>query len=616
VHSTIAGDQNQSAVTALADGGYVVTWTSEELDGEHGSIALQRYDMAGSAVGGEVLVNSTTAGDQEDSAVAALADGGYVVTWESDGQDGDNEGTYLQRYDADGDQVGGEVRVNRTTVGDQQDSAVTALADGGYAVTWESSGQDGDGYGIYVQRYNAAGEAVGLVVTGTAGDERLNIGTHQLLTVDGAGGNDTLTGGASADILLGGTGTDSLIGNAGDDYLNGGIGADRLLGGLGNDTYVVDNVGDRITDTGGSETVESSVSYTLGLGLEDLILTGTGDLRGTGNANGNLLQGNNGDNVLDGQAGGDLILGGGGTDTLLGRAGNDILRGGDGNDDLYGGVGHDILAGGEGEDRYVFYTGLSATTNVDQILDFDVNNDLIILSRGIFTTLPLGTLQASAFRAGAGVTTAGDADDRIIYDTTTGDLYYDANGTAAGGPIKFATLVNTPGALTVSDFEIIAAPTQFSLSPLASLTGNVASRATSASVGLSAAGNDIYYRARGDGQNVIDDRSGTADRLQYGAGITSSDLILSRQANDLRDDLRVAIHGSTDMVTVKDWFTTPAQQIETIATGMGETVLSTQVDQLIQAMAGFTAQTGLTWEQALDQQPQQVQTILAASWQS
>ncbi|MBH0197657.1 MAG: hypothetical protein HP494_19180, partial [Nitrospira sp.] len=241
VHSTIAGDQNQSAVTALADGGYVVTWTSEELDGEHGSIALQRYDMAGSAVGGEVLVNSTTAGDQEDSAVAALADGGYVVTWESDGQDGDNEGTYLQRYDADGDQVGGEVRVNRTTVGDQQDSAVTALADGGYAVTWESSGQDGDGYGIYVQRYNAAGEAVGLVVTGTAGDERLNIGTHQLLTVDGAGGNDTLTGGASADILLGGTGTDSLIGNAGDDYLNGGIGADRLLGGLGNDTYVVDN---------------------------------------------------------------------------------------------------------------------------------------------------------------------------------------------------------------------------------------------------------------------------------------------------------------------------------------------------------------------------------------
>ena len=90
------------------------------------------------------------------------------------------------------------------------------------------------------------------------------------------------------------------------------------------------------------------------------------------------------------------------------------------------------------------------------------------------------------------------------------------------------------------------------------------------------------------------------------------DLVLSRQANDLR----FTIHGSADTVTVQNWYSAPTTaQVETIQAGNGQTLLSTQVDQLIQAMAGFTAQTGLTWDQAIDQQPTQVQSILAANWQ-
>jgi hypothetical protein len=106
--------------------------------------------------------------------------------------------------------------------------------------------------------------------------------------------------------------------------------------------------------------------------------------------------------------------------------------------------------------------------------------------------------------------------------------------------------------------------------------------------------------------------AGNADKLLYGTTINPLDLVLSRQANDLR----LAIHGGTEQVTIQNWYTSPAtNQVETIQAGNGQQLLSTQVDQLIQAMASFTQQTGLTWDQAIDQQPQDVQTVLAASWQ-
>ena len=82
----------------------------------------------------------------------------------------------------------GEFRVSTTTVNDQDDSAVTVLPDGGFIVTWGSEGQDGSGTGVYAQRYDAAGTPIGLRVTGTAGADQLFLDTHQLLTVDGAGG--------------------------------------------------------------------------------------------------------------------------------------------------------------------------------------------------------------------------------------------------------------------------------------------------------------------------------------------------------------------------------------------------------------------------------------------
>ncbi|MEK7759939.1 MAG: calcium-binding protein, partial [Nitrospirota bacterium] len=128
-------------------------------------------------------------------------------------------------------------------------------------------------------------------------------------------------------------------------------------------------------------------------------------------------------------------------------------------------------------------------------------------------------------------------------------------------------------------------------------------------------GNDTYQVDRGEGQDTIVENDGTggnSDSLLYGATINPLDLVLTRQVNHLR----IAIHGSTDRVTIQNWFSAPTTaQVETIQAGNGQTLLSTQVDQLIQAMATFSQQTGLTWDQAIDQQPQNVQTVLAASWQ-
>jgi hypothetical protein len=99
--------------------------------------------------GAETLVNITTTGEQSYPAVTALTDGGYVVTWTSLGQDGSGYGIYAQRYDADGNAVGVEVRVNTTTTGEQYDPAVAALSDGGYIVTWHGPDHPSGSNGIY-----------------------------------------------------------------------------------------------------------------------------------------------------------------------------------------------------------------------------------------------------------------------------------------------------------------------------------------------------------------------------------------------------------------------------------------------------------------------------------
>ena len=158
----------QPSIAALSDGGFIVAWRSYGQDG--GSVNTvwdagvygQRFDANGSKLGGEFQVNTYIEGGQLRPSVAALNDGGFVVTWESGNavldstQDGSGSGVYGQRYDASGNRVGSEFQVNTYTNDYQDNPSVTALRDGDFVVTWSSMRQDGGGSGVYGQIfYNA-----------------------------------------------------------------------------------------------------------------------------------------------------------------------------------------------------------------------------------------------------------------------------------------------------------------------------------------------------------------------------------------------------------------------------------------------------------------------------
>jgi VCBS repeat-containing protein len=173
VNTTTASDQFYPSVAALNTGGYVVTWMSYNAGDQGYDIYGQTFDASGAAIGAETRINSTSVSEQSPS-VAGLSNGGYVVTWMSYGQDGDGWGIYGQRYDASGTAVGGETQINTTTVSDQIDPSVAALNNGGYIVTWASSDPTTGNFDVYGQRYDASGNAVGgetLIDTPTGSDQ-------------------------------------------------------------------------------------------------------------------------------------------------------------------------------------------------------------------------------------------------------------------------------------------------------------------------------------------------------------------------------------------------------------------------------------------------------------
>lgn len=255
----------------------------------------------------------------------------------------------------------------------------------------------------------------GITVIGTEGADTL-IGTER---------NDTLDGRGGPDVLQGGAGSDYLIGRGGDDFLDGGTGYDQMDGGAGNDTYVVDDANDFVIErTGdGTDTVLSSVSYTLSLDLEHLSLQGVVAINGNGNYRDNEVSGNGASNAIDG------------------REGNDIIDGKGGSDALTGGLGADVFA----------FTTALGVGNVDRILDFKPGIDRIALDDAVFAGLLPGGLTPGAFATG---TAAADGDDRIIYDSATGALKFDADGAGGSAAVTFAML--EPGlVLSAGDFFVI-----------------------------------------------------------------------------------------------------------------------------------------------------------------
>lgn len=344
------------------------------------------------------------------------------------------------------------------------------------------------------------------VVTNIYGNELANtiIGSNSANTLGGGGGNDVLYGFLGDDLLQGGAGDDILHGGGGANDLMGGTGNDWY--------YVTDARDDIIDGLGegAADRVYTSVTYTLTEAAQIEILS-TADFNQitsvnlTGNSFANVLYGNAGSNFLDGRGGADVMIGLAGDDfyfvdnaadrvteaagqgadivfasvsyvlgagqhverlstnlytetTAINLTGNELVNniaGNAGANRLNGGAGKDMLTGLAGADAFLFDTALNtaaggdwaslgASANVDYITDFDAA-DRFELDVDVFSALGLGVLSANAFVIGTG---AADANDRIIYNSATGALLYDADGVGGAAALQFALL--KPGLTTVS----------------------------------------------------------------------------------------------------------------------------------------------------------------------
>jgi len=228
---------------------------------------------------------------------------------------------------------------------------------------------------------------------------------------------------------------DTIYTYDGNDTIDGGLGKDTMVGGSGNDTYTVDSAGDVIVELAGEGTdlVNASVSYSLSANVEKLVLTGSAALDGTGNDLANALTGNAGDNAL------------------FGMMGNDTIIGGAGNDTVYGGYGADILTGGDGADWFVF-NALETTATKDTIKDFAHGIDRLVFDHTAFAALANAQpLDASQLAFGKSATTAAQ---HLIYNASTGALYYDADGVGGAAQIQVA-LFSTKPMLEAGDFMLI-----------------------------------------------------------------------------------------------------------------------------------------------------------------
>ncbi|WP_245340630.1 family 16 glycosylhydrolase [Mesorhizobium sp. WSM4313] len=251
-----------------------------------------------------------------------------------------------------------------------------------------------------VQLYQKAGS--GDTVTGA-----------NVLNSAGTAPSDTTTTSSTGTAPSGTTSPTSdgvFYGTSGADVIHGTAGADTMVGYGGNDTYYVDNVGDKVTEAvgGGTDKILASVSHALAVGSEVELLATTNP----SNTTAINLTGNEFAQTIQGNAGANIINGGGGSD---------------------------VLTGSGGRDTFVFNTALG-TGNVDKITDFTVSKDKIQLDHTVFAELHTGKLPAAAFSTG---TAAHDTSDHIIYDSSTGALYYDSDGHGGASQVQFATL--SPG---------------------------------------------------------------------------------------------------------------------------------------------------------------------------
>ena len=492
--------------------------------------------------------------------------------------------------------------------------------------------------------------------------------------------NLILTGTAA----INGTGNslnNTLTGNSAINTLDGGAGADTLIGGAGNDIYVVDNAGDVATEnlSEGTDLVNASVSYILAANVENLTLTGTTAINGTGNALNNTLTGNSGNNALDGGAGADLLVGGTGNDTYYvdnaadvtteaASAGTDtvissvnwtlatnlenltlsgaaninatgntvanVLTGNAGDNVLNGGAGADTMVGGLGNDTYVvdvtadvITEAASAGTDlVQSAITYTLGNTLENLTlTGTAAINATGNALDNLLTGNSGINvlTGGAGNDTYVVGTgdTTGEAANAGTDTVQSS-ISW-TLANNVENLTLTGIAAISGTGNAANNILLGnsgvniLTGNAGNDYLNGGAGadslIGGTGNDTYWLGRGYGLDTITENDATAgntDIARFDTGISKDQLWFAKSGNNLD----VSIIGTSDKFTVTNWYLGNQYHVEQFKTSDGKTLLDSQVQNLVSAMAAFAppaaGQTTLTAAYAASLAP-----VLAANWQ-
>lgn len=380
------------------------------------------------------------------------------------------------------------------------------------------------------------------LITGNSGDN----------TLGGWDGDDTLQGLDGNDALFGGTGSDTLIGGTGDDYLDGGTGVDHLEGGAGNDNYIVDDGSDVVIEAadGGTDQVQASASYALSANLENLFLTGSADIDGTGNDLDNYIAGNGGANRIDGGGGNDTMVAGGGNDLLIGgtgddkyvfdvNSGSDVIDNADGGFDgvfFNGGITRERLSfGRDGDDLLIFVdAGTTPAVRVtNHFLGGHAAIDYVQPDGGYYLT----TAEINQIVAGG---STGGQYDQVIEGTTAGEqLVGSAGKDLIEGLAGDDQLFGLAGDDTLQGGDggdyLAGGNGSGTGSGADRLEGGAGNDTLSGEDGndtlIGGTGDDSYVY--GGGQDTIDNTGGGYDGVFFNDGITASQLGFSRDGDDL-----------------------------------------------------------------------------------
>ena len=498
------------------------------------------------------------------------------------------------------------------------------------------------------------GNAGNNILNGGAGVDKLNGGlgddtyivndAGETITEAANSGNDTLISSVSVSsgmitnietIFLSGTAAigvtgsaiaNRIVGNSAANSINGGAGADTLEGGAGNDNYTVDNVNDIVLENAneGTDKVTSAApSFTLGANIENLSFSSTIAITGIGNELANTIIGNTLQNVLHGLDGNDSLSGGNGNDTLYGGIGNDTLN---------GGLDIDYMAGGAGNDLYVvdvvadtvFENANEGTDTIQAAFNFSIK-DIAHVENLKTTTSGAITLTGNSLDNLITATTGdnqlfGDAGNDTLDGGTgndkmfggVGDDVYNVNVTTdvvtelvgEGTDTIITTVSLTSLALEVENLTLKSGNISGTGNLLANLMkGSTGSNTLTGLAGndtldggagtdslLGGLDNDTYIMGRGYGSDTLQDNDSTAgnsDVLQFLSGVGIEQLWLRKVSNNLE----VSIIGTSDKVTLTNWYLGNQYHVEQFITNDGRILQDSQVDGLVTTMSAYAVPT-------------------------